>query len=137
VQAAICRDRNPRVEASELSQSTFPRKPLFGNLATHSVDCGYVGKLREPGNVVGDHLDISDGPDKRPGERIPGERIPGEKIPAGKRFVGIHFACCEIYSRIYINSSETGYEGHCPKCSKRVHLRIGSGGTETRFFTAR
>jgi len=77
--------------------------------------------------VVGDNLDISDGADMRPGEKVPG----------GKRFVGIHFACCDIYSRIYINRSKTGYDGHCPKCLKRVHLRIGSGGTEKRFFTAR
>ena len=52
------------------------------------------------------------------------------------RFLGIKFACCGVYSRIYINRSETAYEGCCPKCGKRVDVKIGSGGTDKRFFTA-
>ncbi|WP_218932366.1 hypothetical protein [Adhaeretor mobilis] len=52
------------------------------------------------------------------------------------RFLGIHFACCEVYSRVYMNSSGTAYVGHCPRCAKRVSFQIGSGGTSSRFFTA-
>ncbi len=52
------------------------------------------------------------------------------------RFIGITFACCDVYSRIYINRDETAYEGRCPKCSKPVQIRIGPGGTDCRFFTA-
>jgi len=53
-----------------------------------------------------------------------------------RRFVGVHFVCCDVYSRVYINRDETAYEGNCPKCAKRVTLRIGTGGTDSRFFTA-
>jgi hypothetical protein len=55
---------------------------------------------------------------------------------SSRRYVGIHFACCGVYARVYVNRAETAYEGHCPRCSQRVELKIGPGGTESRFFTA-
>ena len=53
-----------------------------------------------------------------------------------RRFVGIHFACCSVYARIYVNRTQSAYEGNCPRCSRPVRLRIGPGGTDKRFFTA-
>jgi hypothetical protein len=53
-----------------------------------------------------------------------------------QRFLGIQFACCGVYQRIYINSTETAYEGRCPKCCRPVRIRVGAGGTDHRFFTA-
>lgn len=77
--------------------------------------------------MLGKHLDLSsDPPDAAP-------QVPGMQ---GRRYVGIHFACCEIYSRIYLNHAETSYTGHCPRCSRKITLRIGPGGTDSRFFTA-
>lgn len=52
-----------------------------------------------------------------------------------RRFVGIHFVCCDVYTRIYVNREGTAYRGYCPRCFKPVELKIGPGGTDSRFFT--
>lgn len=76
-----------------------------------------------------------------------GERLDITDNPFGKyqdtgsattrRFVGVQFTCCDVYTRVYINRDESAYEGNCPKCAKRIRLEIGPGGTDSRFFTAR
>ena len=55
---------------------------------------------------------------------------------ASKGFLGVHFACCDVYSRVYLNKEQTAYLGHCPRCAKQVRFIIGSGGTDSRFFKA-
>jgi hypothetical protein len=77
--------------------------------------------------MPGEHLDLTSDPVET------GQRGSG---PQPRRFVGVRFACCEIYSRIYVNREETAYTGHCPRCSRKITLHIGPGGTESRFFTA-
>ncbi len=77
------------------------------------------------GNMAGENLDLvsqSDG----------GAR----GADAGRRFVGIHFACCDRYARVYINRDESAYLGRCPRCLRQVRLTVGPGGTSERFFTA-
>jgi hypothetical protein len=54
-----------------------------------------------------------------------------------RKFLGIHYECCNVYSRAYVNRDGTKYEGSCPRCHKRVEVKIGTGGTDSRFFTAR
>ncbi len=54
-----------------------------------------------------------------------------------KKFIGIHFECCNVYRRIYVNKDHTAYAGHCPKCFRKVRARIGGEGTDNRFFKAR
>ena len=92
--------------------------------------------------MPGDYLDLSSEPattnPATPRAAAPTDR--GANTPstdaAGRRFVGIHFVCCDVYSRIYINRAGTAYSGYCPRCAKRIDLKIGPGGTDQRFFTA-
>ncbi len=51
-----------------------------------------------------------------------------------KEHLGVMFKCCKIYSRIYINAKRTAFVGWCPKCAKRVEVKIGPGGSDSRFF---
>lgn len=76
--------------------------------------------------MPGENLDLSSDP-QPPEEQ--GDR-------QTRRFVGVRFACCDVYTRVYVNRDETAYEGRCPKCSRTVTLRIGPEGTDERFFTA-
>jgi len=57
--------------------------------------------------------------------------------PGAKRFLGVHFKCCNIYQRIYCNRQGTAYAGRCPRCGKIVQIPIGEGGTDSRFFEVR
>ena len=92
--------------------------------------------------MPGDFLDLSSEP-ATTNAAIPRAAAPVERSTnapstdaAGRKFVGIHFVCCDVYSRIYINRAGTAYSGYCPRCAKRIDLKIGPGGTDQRFFTA-
>jgi hypothetical protein len=75
--------------------------------------------------MTGERLDLTDDPhDTR------------NRGAQSRRFVGVHFICCDTYARVYTNRGQTAYEGHCPKCAKKLRLAIGPGGTDSRFFTA-
>lgn len=54
----------------------------------------------------------------------------------GRPWLAILWRCCHVYSRVYRNPQQTAYEGRCPKCGKQATLRIGAGGTSSRFFEA-
>ena len=87
----------------------------------------FVCRSKRAVAMPGEHFDLSSDPDR-------GRTNSSE--PNSRRFVGITFACCSVYARAYINREGNAYLGHCPKCSRRVHLKIGPGGTDSRFFTA-
>ena len=61
---------------------------------------------------------------------------PGKEPPVQRPFLGVHFACCDVYSRVYLNRAKTLYLGNCPHCTRQVRFPVGPGGTEARFFTA-
>ena len=75
--------------------------------------------------MPGEHLDLASEDGRAPTAQ-----------EASRRYVGIHFACCGVYARVYLNRTGTCYEGHCPRCSQRVELKVAPGGTDARFFTA-
>jgi hypothetical protein len=79
--------------------------------------------------MTGQHLDLT-----TPAQHPPG--IMSGRSADASRFLGVHFACCDAYTRIYPNRENTAYVGHCPRCAKRVEIPIGPGGTEARFFVA-
>jgi len=56
--------------------------------------------------------------------------------PKERSFLGVQFACCDVYARVYVNQAETAYVGNCPRCAKRIEIGIGAGGSDSRFFTA-
>ncbi len=49
-------------------------------------------------------------------------------------FVGIIFDCCRVYQRIYLNKDRTAFVGFCPKCARKIELKISSDGVDDRFF---
>jgi hypothetical protein len=77
--------------------------------------------------MSGSQLDLTDDPYGNEGARTP---------VGGRRFIGVRFLCCEVYTRVYVNRGETAYVGSCPRCGKQVRFVIGPGGTDARFFTA-
>jgi hypothetical protein len=62
-------------------------------------------------------------------------RAPTDGTTPDRRYLGVHFACCGVYSRIYRNAEQTAYAGHCPRCMARVQVNIAPGGSNQRFFT--
>jgi hypothetical protein len=62
---------------------------------------------------------------------------PAAEQPGPRRWLGIHFACCGVYARIYKHPTKPRYEGHCPRCNAPLSVPIGEGGTPQRFFEAR
>ena len=53
-----------------------------------------------------------------------------------RKFLGVHYQCCNVYARAYINRENNAYKGMCPRCGKQVAFRVGKGGTSSRFFKA-
>ena len=72
------------------------------------------------------------GPDRQTG---PADRS-ASKLRS-RPFIGVQFECCGIYARVYRNQQGTAYVGWCPRCSRKVQVRIGKDGTDCRFFRTR
>ncbi|GJQ25982.1 MAG: hypothetical protein HBSAPP02_10140 [Phycisphaerae bacterium] len=96
---------------------------------------------------TGDYLDIISAPD---GEYAPERFVPAppsglvagvvpaqESAAAASRpWIGIHFACCGHYIRVYRRPNETRYVAKCPNCHRRAVLKVAANGTSARIFRA-
>ena len=51
-------------------------------------------------------------------------------------YIHVMFDCCNVYQRIYRREDKREYVGWCPKCGRRLRIRIGADGTHCRFFRA-
>ena len=64
------------------------------------------------------------------------EGIPAPPLRPRKAWLGVRFDCCDVYNRVYKNAAGTAYIGRCPKCRRRITVRVGRHGTNERFFRA-
>jgi hypothetical protein len=88
--------------------------------------------------MVGENLDLSSEPDdgRDAGGRADGDQLERSGASAARPYLGVRFVCCDVYARIYINRDLTAYQGHCPKCSRPLVVRISPDGSDQRFFEA-
>jgi len=62
---------------------------------------------------------------------------PADDTPGAPRpYIGILFECCGVYARVYRRPERMLYEGHCPKCLRKVRARVGRDGVTARIFRA-
>jgi hypothetical protein len=62
------------------------------------------------------------------------ERATNPPTAPVRPYLSVHFACCNIYLRIYRTPDGQSYKGHCPRCNKQVTFAVGQGGTSSRIF---
>ena len=65
---------------------------------------------------------------------VPDDRDPDRTKK--KAFVSVLFECCHVYAHVHRNRAGTHYVGWCPRCARKVQLKIGPGGTDNRIFRA-
>ncbi len=56
--------------------------------------------------------------------------------PPARSFVGIHFSCCDVYSRVYLDDQRDAYVARCPRCLRGMKLVVDPTGSTARFFEA-
>jgi hypothetical protein len=61
---------------------------------------------------------------------------PDDPVPGPRPSVAVHFKCCNVYLRIYLNRQGTAFFGHCPRCTRSITINVGPGGSKSRFWTA-
>ena len=57
--------------------------------------------------------------------------------PRGRPFVGVHFACCNVYLRVYRAADNQHYFARCPRCGRSIEFVESDTGEESRNFVVR
>jgi hypothetical protein len=83
-----------------------------------------------------EHLDVVSSADGVCDVASEGRPTPGGPVAARRLWVGIHFECCGIYKRVYRDPDVPFYEGQCPQCGRKITMRVGPDGLNSRIFKA-
>lgn len=51
-------------------------------------------------------------------------------------YISVLFDCCQVFARIYRQPGDRVYRGRCPRCLRKLTVRVGPDGTSTRIFRA-
>jgi hypothetical protein len=71
-----------------------------------------------------------------PAGAMPSEGSESADSGRSRKWIGVHFKCCDVYTRIWRNREGTAYAGTCPRCHRKIQARIGPDGVSARFFEA-
>ena len=93
-----------------------------------------VGKTRPARRQPSDRVEWSPLTNLDASDYLRTKEVPTLAEP--RKFLGIHYQCCNVYARAYIDKEGKKYVGSCPRCRKRVEVKVGKGGTNARFFNA-
>jgi hypothetical protein len=113
------------------------------------IPAGKAADKTDMADSPGHHIDIvssADGvheaaPVASTGGRVADESSAGPDAPANspgprRLWVGIQFECCGVYKRVYRDPDVPLYEGQCPQCGRKITMRVGPDGVNSRIFKA-
>jgi len=80
--------------------------------------------------MSGERFDISSEP---PSEDAPATGPDSARRP--RQFLGVNFACCTVYGRIYVNRQGSAFTGNCPRCGRRIVVELDPDGPSDRFLS--
>ncbi len=78
--------------------------------------------------MAGRHLDITICDGGESGRADSGDHV--------RPWIGVHFECCNCYTRIYRRPDVAQYAGRCPRCGRTVTVEVGPEGVSARIFRA-
>jgi len=48
----------------------------------------------------------------------------------------VHFKCCNVYQHIGLNQKGDAFVGWCPRCARKVVIRVAPDAKPGKFFEA-
>ena len=64
------------------------------------------------------------------------EPVERSGAPKKRPFLGITFECHNVYTRVYLNKDQTAFVGWCPRCARKVEVKVDPNGSDSKFFFA-